>query len=82
MSHLGNRGQGVHGRPRYAKLSIHDGSKEKIASVHSDFECGLWALSLMGFGLLGFKLTIDLPNGHGTLGSGTVVRTRLPRRIP
>jgi hypothetical protein len=41
--------QGVHGRPRYAKLSIHDDSKEKIAPVHSDFECGLWPLSLMGF---------------------------------
>jgi hypothetical protein len=41
--------QGVHGRPRFAKFSIHDGSKEKIAPVHSDFECGFWPLSLMGF---------------------------------
>lgn len=39
----------VHGRPRFAKLSIHDGSKEKIAPVHSDFECGFGPLSLMGF---------------------------------
>ena len=31
----------VHGRSRYAKLSIHDGLKVKIAPVHSDFECGL-----------------------------------------
>ncbi len=30
----------VHGRPRFAKFSIHDDSKEKIAPVHSDFECG------------------------------------------
>ena len=29
----------VHGRSRYAKLSIHDGSKVKIAPVHSDFLC-------------------------------------------
>jgi hypothetical protein len=33
----------VHGRPRFAKLSIHDGSKVKIAPVHSDFECSFWA---------------------------------------
>ena len=39
----------VHGRPRFAKLSIHDGSKVKIAPVHSDFRCGFWPLSLMGF---------------------------------
>jgi len=39
----------VHGRPRFAKLSIHDGSKVKIAPVHSDFACGCWPLSLMGF---------------------------------
>ena len=29
----------VHGRSRFAKLSIHDGSKVKIAPVHSDFWC-------------------------------------------
>ena len=33
----------VHGRPRFAKLSIDDGSKEKIAPVHSDFRCGFLA---------------------------------------
>ena len=27
----------VHGRSRFAKLSIRDGSKVKIAPVHSDF---------------------------------------------
>jgi hypothetical protein len=32
--------QPVHGRPRFAKLSIHDGLKVKIAPVHSDFRCG------------------------------------------
>ncbi len=35
--------QAVHGRPRFAKLSIHDGSKVKIAPVHSDFRCGFLA---------------------------------------
>jgi hypothetical protein len=35
--------------PGFAKLSIHDDSKVKIAPVHSDFECGFWPLSLMGF---------------------------------
>ena len=39
----------VHGRPRFAKHSIHDGSKVKIAPVHPDFRCGFWPLSLMGF---------------------------------
>jgi alcohol dehydrogenase class IV len=29
----------VHGRSRFAKLSIHDDSKVKIAPVHSDFWC-------------------------------------------
>lgn len=33
----------VHGRPRFAKLSIDDGSKVKIAPVHSDFRCGFLA---------------------------------------
>jgi hypothetical protein len=37
----------VHGRPRFAKPSIHDGLKVKIAPVHSDFVCGHWPLSLM-----------------------------------
>lgn len=32
----------------YAKLSIHDNLKVKIAPVHSDFECSFWLLSLMG----------------------------------
>jgi hypothetical protein len=27
--------------PEFARLSIHDGSKVKIAPVHSDFDCGL-----------------------------------------
>ena len=27
--------------PEFARLSIHDGLKVKIAPVHSDFECGL-----------------------------------------
>jgi hypothetical protein len=39
----------VHGRSLFAKLSIHDDSKVKIAPVHSDFRCGFWPLSLMGF---------------------------------
>ena len=38
----------VHGRPRFAKLSIHDGTKVKIAPVHPDFSAGS-LLSLMGF---------------------------------
>jgi hypothetical protein len=38
----------VHGRPRFAKLSVRDGSKEKIAPVHSDFCCETSSLSLMG----------------------------------
>ena len=39
----------LHGRSRYAKLSIHDDSKVKIAPVHSDFLCDFGPLSLMGF---------------------------------
>ena len=39
----------IHGRSRYAKLSIHDDSKVKIAPVHSDFLCDFGSLSLMGF---------------------------------
>jgi len=27
--------------PEFARLSIHDGLKVKIAPVHSDFECSL-----------------------------------------
>ncbi len=42
-------GSVVHGRPRFAKSSIHDGSKVKIAPVHSDFDCDFKLLSLMGF---------------------------------
>jgi hypothetical protein len=38
----------VHGRPRFAKLSVRDGWKEQIAPVHSDFVCGIVPLSLMG----------------------------------
>ncbi len=38
----------VHGRPRFAKLSVRDCSKEKIAPVHSDFCCESSSLSLMG----------------------------------
>ena len=46
---LGSRATSVHGRPRFAKLSVHDGLKVKIAPVHPDFACGSWPLSLMGF---------------------------------
>jgi hypothetical protein len=28
----------MHGRPRFAKLSFHDGLKEKIAAMHPDFD--------------------------------------------
>jgi len=38
----------VHGRPRFAKPSIHDDAKVKIAPVHSDCMCGAVPLSLMG----------------------------------
>ena len=38
----------VHGRPRFAKLSVHDNEKVKIAPVHPDFSAVL-PLSLMGF---------------------------------
>jgi len=31
----------LHGRPWFAKLSFHDGLKEEIAAVHSDFQRGL-----------------------------------------
>ena len=37
----------VHGRPRFAKLSFHDGLKVKIAPVHSDFIGGTLPRSLM-----------------------------------
>jgi hypothetical protein len=36
----------VHGRPRYAKRSLNDAKKVKIAPVHSDFGAA-WPLSLM-----------------------------------
>jgi hypothetical protein len=39
---------GVHGRPLFAKLSIRDGVKVKIAPVHSDFVCDDLSRSLMG----------------------------------
>jgi len=38
----------VHGRPRFAKHSIHDSVKVKIAPVHPDFVCDDLPLSLMG----------------------------------
>ena len=38
----------VHGRPRFAKLSVDDDLKVSIAPVHPDFRCGM-PLSLMGF---------------------------------
>src|SRR5690606_14071296 len=39
----------VHGRPWFAKLSILDGSKVKIAPVHPDFDCSLYAAVPDGF---------------------------------
>jgi len=30
----------VHGRPQFAKLSVHEGLQDQIAPVHSDFSCG------------------------------------------
>jgi hypothetical protein len=30
----------VHGRPHFAKRSVHEGLQEQIAPVHSDFSCG------------------------------------------
>jgi hypothetical protein len=38
---------GVHGRPRFAKRSMRDDIKVKIAPVHSDFVCDDLSLSLM-----------------------------------
>lgn len=38
----------VHGRSRFAKLSIRVGSKVKIAPVHSDFNCDFGSLPLHG----------------------------------
>jgi hypothetical protein len=38
---------GVHGRPRFAKRSMRDDMKVKIAPVHSDFVCDDLSLSLM-----------------------------------
>jgi len=37
----------MHGRPRFAKLSIDDGLKEEIAAMHPDFVSGACPLSLM-----------------------------------
>ena len=38
----------MHGRPRFAKVSFHDGSKVKIAAMHPDFDVRQRAwLSLM-----------------------------------
>ena len=39
----------VHGRPRFAKLSVDDDSKVSIAPVHPDFRLRRGPLSLMGF---------------------------------
>ncbi len=39
----------VHGRPRFAKLSVDEGMKARIAPVHPDFGAARWPLSLMGF---------------------------------
>jgi len=39
----------VHGRPRFAKLSVGEGIEAKIAPVHPDFGAADWPLSLMGF---------------------------------
>ncbi len=39
----------VHGRPQFAKHSVHDGSKEEIAPVHPDFACGFLAAVPDGF---------------------------------
>lgn len=33
----------------YARLSIHNDAKVKIAPVHLDCECSFWLRSLMGF---------------------------------
>jgi len=42
----------VHGAymnaPKFAKLSIHNSSKVKIAPVYPDFDCSFGLLSLMG----------------------------------
>ena len=35
--------------PGFARLSIHDSLKVRIAPVHPDFVCGCVPLSLMGF---------------------------------
>jgi hypothetical protein len=45
----GSQAESVHGRPQFAKPSVHDDAKVKIAPVHSDFVCGCLPLSLMGY---------------------------------
>jgi len=37
----------MHGRPRFAKRSFHDGSKVKIAAMHPDSLFGAFPWSLM-----------------------------------
>ena len=43
LSGVNVRSLDVHGRPRFAKFSIDESEKEKIAPVHSDFRCGFWS---------------------------------------
>lgn len=46
--HPGREVTVVHGRPRFAKHSVRDDPKVKIAPVHPDFRCETRSLSLMG----------------------------------
>jgi hypothetical protein len=39
----------MHGRPRFAKLSVDDDLKATIAAMHSDFDREVHSLSLMEF---------------------------------
>ena len=39
----------MYGRPRFAKRSIRDGLKVKIAAMYPDFESGTCLLSLMEY---------------------------------
>jgi hypothetical protein len=39
----------MHGRPRFAKLSVDDDLKVTIAAMHSDFDRESGSLSLMEF---------------------------------
>ena len=43
------RAQTYMNAPKFARPSIHVGSKVKIASVYPDFGCSFWLLSLMEF---------------------------------